>query len=345
MKLSKLNRLKELLGGEESGGRIARNTALVTGSVALTAIAVRAAVRKARPDGIISSMQLARALDADVRELEIMEGRTRYYFRPGKGTPLVFLHPLHLSGSSFDMRPLFVHFARTTTRPLYAIEWLGFGISDRPPVNYHPGLFQRQLRRVLSEHVAESSDIVAAGSSCEYAAAVLNAFPVLGRRLFCIAPGGLASGGDQPVWRQLAMGAAGVTGLYEPVFYRVTEPPALRRYFRTLVSPGAEIPEELLDYSSKTTRVVGAHYAVRRAVEGALSMHEYAARAYERLTVKTCLLVPAGISEDVQRFDMAGSVAQRNGQVLTLDSMPGGLFPQWENPLAVVERIETFFKE
>jgi pimeloyl-ACP methyl ester carboxylesterase len=345
MKLSTLNRLKDLLGGEEPGGRFARNTALVTGSVALTAIAVRAAVRKARPDGIILPTQLDRALDADLRELEIMEGRTRYYHRPGQGTPMVFLHPLHVTGSSFDMRPLFDHFALTTGRPLYAIDWLGFGISDRPPVNYHPGLYQRQLRRVLSEHVAEGSDIIAAGSACEYAAAVLNAFPVLGRRLFCIAPGGLASGGDPPVWRQVAMGAAGVTGLYEPVFYRATEPPALRKYFQTLFSPGADIPEDLLDYSARTTRVIGAHYAVRRAVEGALSMHEYAARAYERLTVKTCLLVPSGVREDIQRFDLAGTIAQRNASGVVLTSMPGGVFPQWENPAGTAERIEAFFND
>jgi pimeloyl-ACP methyl ester carboxylesterase len=348
MKYSKVDRLKAVLGGAESGGgsRLARNTALVTGSMALTALALRAVVRRARPDGMIAPADLEPALEAEIGDLEIMEGRTRFYHRPGYGTPIVLLHDVHLTGSSFDWLPLFDHLTTTTSRPIYAVDWIGFGISDRPPVNYHPGLFQRQLRRFLSEKVGHPSDIIAAGPAAEYAAAVLNAFPVLGRRLAFIAPTGLAAGETRSVMRQVTFAAAGATGLFEPAYFRMTAPEALRRYFESdILSRGAKIPDELLEYARRSSKVTGAHHAVRRSVEGALQMGEYALRAYERLTLPALLVLPVGARETVRRFDLAGQTEVRSKGLMRIVTVPGGLMPQWEHLEKLVEALQYLLED
>ena len=106
-------------------------TALVTGSVALGALLTGAVLEKARRTKLSPADELPPMLDAEVHEMEMMEGRARYYHRPGAGAPVLLLHSINAAASSFEMRPIFDHLAQTTTRPLYALDWLGFGRSIR----------------------------------------------------------------------------------------------------------------------------------------------------------------------------------------------------------------------
>src|SRR5690606_30421493 len=49
-----------------------------------------------------------------------------YYSRAGTGRPVVFLHSINAVASAHEMRPLVQRFQRETSRPLFALEWLGF---------------------------------------------------------------------------------------------------------------------------------------------------------------------------------------------------------------------------
>ena len=77
-----------------------RKTALVTGSVALGALITSAVLEKARHRSFPSSAHLPPAVDATVREMEIMEGRARYYYRAGTGRPVVSRREVAVSASS-----------------------------------------------------------------------------------------------------------------------------------------------------------------------------------------------------------------------------------------------------
>ncbi|MFQ5572108.1 MAG: alpha/beta fold hydrolase [Rhodothermales bacterium] len=143
-----------------------RNKALVTGSVALGAYLTGTVVRWARRSTLPPPEALPPSLETPVHTQELMEGRARFYERTGTGVPLVLLHSFNAAASSYETKPIFDHFARTSTRPLYALEWFGYGLSDRPPVRYRPALFQRQLRRFLSEYVNQPADLIALSLGC-----------------------------------------------------------------------------------------------------------------------------------------------------------------------------------
>ncbi|HEX7071197.1 MAG TPA: alpha/beta fold hydrolase [Rhodothermales bacterium] len=331
-----------LPSGDDDARTSTRTKALVTGSVALGALITGAVLEKARHRKYPLPVRLPRAVDAAVRELEIMEGVTRFYYRAGEGTPIVFLHGINAGGSTFEMKPLFDYFASTTNRPLFAIDWLGFGKSDRPPVNYAPGLYQRQLRRTLSECVGEPADVVTLSLSSEYAATVANAFPFLFRHLVLIAPTAMGRNREPARLQSALVSAAGRAGMFELMFSRMSSRESLRSFYaRNVFAPGTTVSDDLVDYAFLTTHIRGAHFAPRRFIQGALFMRDYATRGYRSLSVPTLILVPERHAGTIQHFEMADEVAAANSN-LRVERLPLGLLPHWEDAAAVGAVLERF---
>lgn len=330
--------------GQSTSGR-GRKTALVTGSVAITALITSAVIQKARRANLSWPDQLPKALDAEVLEMEIMEGPARFYRREGTGVPIVLLHSINAAGSSFEMRPLFDHFAATTNRPIFALDWFGFGLSSRPPVQYTPGLYQRQLRRFLSEHVEAEADIIALSLASEYAATIASAFPVLVRKLVCISPTGLSDDRNKNPLLKFAIGAASGIGAFELMFARLTNRESIRRFYAQQVfSDGAAVPDELVDYAVVTTHVRGAHFAPRWFIDGTLFMDEFARRIFSNLQVPTLFIIPEKTRSKIQQFDRATEVTAVNPSHVSVESVPTGLLPHWEKPDLVFSAIDRFLE-
>jgi pimeloyl-ACP methyl ester carboxylesterase len=345
LSLSKLtqNLFRKSLNGAPSGDGSTRTRTIVTGSVAIGALVTGAVLEKTRRDRLPRAQQLPKAIDAEVEEMEIMEGRVRYYKRPGSGVPIVLLHSINAAASSFEMRPIFEHLAAHTDRPIYAMDWLGFGISDRPPARYTPGLYQRQLRRFLSERLRTSADIIALSLASEYAATVAHAFPVLVRRLVFISPTGLGDSSQESMLQQAVIGVASSVGAFEVFFARLTQRAALRNFYAEHVFMKPEnVPAELVEYAYVTTHAKGAHQAPRRFIQGTLSMKEYAPRTYTHVQAPTLLVIPEADSDMVQDFARAPEIAAANGEHIRLHKIYSGLLPQWEAPQELFDAIDEF---
>ena len=240
------------------------------------------------------------------------------------------------------MKPLFDHFAEATDRPLYALDWIGFGLSDRPPVDYRPELYQRQLRRFLSECLHEPADVVALSLACEYAAAVAAEAPLLIHRLALLAPTNLGSSTGPPLLVQGLIEASDRAGLFEVVYDRLTRAASLRSFYerQTFRDPAA-VPAELVTYAEVTTKARGAHFAPARFVAGDLFMHEQAWLAYTRLSVPTLMLTPEDADGLVQGFDRLPELLRQNVDVRA-HQLPGGLLPQWEAPAPLFAALDSF---
>ena len=338
-----LDRLQSLFSSDD-GSSLGR-TALVSGSVALGAYLTGALLRRVQRSELPPANQIPPMLDGTVREFELMEGRVRFYERPGHGTPIVLLHSFNAAAASHEMQPLFEHFAQTTERPLYAMDWLGFGLSERPPVDYRPELYLRQLRRFLSEIIKDPADVIALSLGGEYAALIACEIPFLVHRLILLSPTALAAEGEASRLRHWLVRLAGHVGAFELFFYRLTERETLRRFYAEQVFlDGAAVPERLVDLATMTAHVHGAYHAPRRFVDGSLFLGEAARRAYARLTPPSLLVVPEQPETTIQRFERLDDVLAQH-PTLRAERLDAGLMPHWETPDALFPVLDAFLEE
>lgn len=269
-----------------------------------------------------------------------------YYSRGGLGRPMVFLHSINAVASAHEMRPLVQRSHRESERPLYALEWLGFGHSDRPDVAYTPDLLEDQLEHFLEQVVgpqAEGADVIGLSLGASYAAEVARRRPDLIRSLVAIEPTGL---GSQPSdigrgWARLLFTLPGV----QRAFYdRLTTPEALYGFARdNLFSPEFGVPEEYVEFGVKTARVEGAAAPLDDFLSGRLFERD-ALESYLRM--RQPLLVIHG-TVGGRRLESFTSVppeleAKRSVRVVPL---PTGALPHWERPGEVVEHIRSFYAE
>lgn len=323
-------------------GKTRRTKALVTGSVALGAYVTGAVVRWARRTTLYRPEELPAALKAAIREQELMEGRARFYERAGAGTPVVLLHGFNVASSSYEMKPIFEHVAATTNRPVYALDWFGFGLSDRPPVRYRPALFLRQLRRFLSETLNEPADVVAVSLGAAYAAVLTAEAPFLVRKLVLLAPMGLSRTVRGSLAQRTLLGLADGAGAFELMFSRLTRREALRRFYGEQVfHDGAEAPHSLVNYAFLTTHVRGAHHAPRRFFDGTLFDKAQVVQAYASVRRPTLIVVPKRGDGLAHTFDALPDVGG-NDAYLQAHTLPSGLLPQWETPAALFDLLDAF---
>jgi len=310
-------------------GSSSRTRTLVAGTVAVGAL-VATKVWQGLKRGTQSRSPLPDfTLSGTSGHLELVEGHALYRVREGEGTPIVLLPALHISSGSFELAPLYEILCATTNRPVYVMDWLGFGYSERPDRRYFSGLYQRQLRRFLSEIVQNTSDIIAFGLACEYAAAVAMANPVLARRLVLVSPTGMTSRRDRV--RRFLFSIAGDSGAFGLLYQRATSREELKAWYQRHVFDTLPMPDALLDLAEATTRVEGADHAPRRLADGDLYMNAYASRCYAGLKMPSAILLPRLTNDVAPLYEHLPGIAKHNAN-LTIRRLDSGIFPHLTHP-------------
>ena len=320
-----------------------RRTALTAGATLAGAYAGLRATTWLYRRNLPSPLSLPPALDLESRPFEAPDGRVQYYVCPGTGPPVVLLHSFNAVASSREMQPIAEHFVATTERPVYALDWLGFGRSDRGQLDYSPALYERQLYHFLAEVPDTPVDLIALSRGGEYAAqTALQAAPMV-RRLVLISPTGLGKAKGLSTSGRFGLALAEKTGTFELLYYALTRRSSLRDYYarQIFIDPDA-IPESLLDYAEQTAHIRGAHRAPLRFVDGTLSLNDVASSVYARLYRPTLILTPEAPASTVQSFDRLPTLLDQHPRDLSHQSLPGGLLPHWEAPAPFFEVVDDF---
>lgn len=285
--------------------------------------------------------ELPNALDLPVEYVKWGDVYYAYYEREGTGRPVVFLHSINAVASAHEMRPLSRAFRRHSDRPLYAMEWLGFGHSDRPEVSYEPGLMEDQLEHFLERVVqpAGGADIVALSLGAAYAAEVARRRPDLVHAIVALEPAGMDRNAPAipRLWSRLLFTLPGV----QRAFYdRLTTPEALYEFAaENLFTPEFGVPEEFVEYASETARMDGASFPLDDFLSGRMFPRD-AADAFKRL--RQPLLVVYGTVES-RRQESYQRLPELEGRPnVTVVGLPTGCLPHWERAQEVWERVRDF---
>ncbi|GGM30554.1 alpha/beta hydrolase [Deinococcus arenae] len=327
-------------------GRVRRavTLGLVLGGLTLGAVAAaQAAQTQAAPAQTAATpaatTTLRPALSGERKFLTLPGfGRVAYYADTrGEGRPLILTVSVNAAASAYEMKPLWDAFAGK--RPVYALEWPGFGSSDRPDVKYTPALMTGALTALVAE-VGSDVDVVALSLGSEFAARAALQEPRI-RTLALISPSGLGQprggtqraadeDGGQTLYNRLN---AVSTPLYALLRTRISIEYFLSRSSRGVVDQG------LVNYSLDTTRQPGAKYAPVYFISGQLFTADAYADLYSRVKVPTLVLYDQDAFVSFDRLSQF--TAQPGVRAVRIGGTDG--LPQFEKTAEVVEVLNAFW--
>lgn len=181
--------------------------------------------------------------------------------------PLLLLHGHNAAASAFEMR---YPFSLLSGRyHVYAPDLLGYGLSDRPNIEYTPHLYLELIEDVLREVVQRPATVVASSLSAAHAIEVASRLPEWITSLVLFCPTGL-----RRLTVQTSQGKA-VEALFrtpllgEALFNGLVSRASLRYYLQkqSYFDPSRVTPELVESYYN-TAHAPGARYAPAAFVGG-----------------------------------------------------------------------------
>jgi pimeloyl-ACP methyl ester carboxylesterase len=105
---------------------------------------------------------------------------------PEDAQPVVLIHDFYPGASSYEYRSVFGRLARQYR--VYAPDWLGFGMSERPPLAFTGEFYATALAGFLRDVVQQPAIVIAHGRAANVAARAASDEPELFERLALVSP-------------------------------------------------------------------------------------------------------------------------------------------------------------
>ena len=275
-------------------------------------------------------------------------GQLSYYrSQPGTaGRPLVLLHSINAAASAYEMRPLFLHYS--AQRPVFALDWPGFGFSERPKRVYAPGIYEQALLEFLEKEVGEPADLVALSLGCEFAARAALAQPDRIKSLALISPTGFSlKNGDSGSQKASRSGmsnllhAAFAFPLWARAFYDLIATRTSIQYFLQKSFIGA-VPPDLVEYAYANAHQPGAEHAPLYFISGKLFTPRIRQLIYERLKVPSLVLYDR---DGFTSFEMLPNLMMKNPAWQAVRLVPSLGLPHFERLEDTAAVLDTFWKD
>lgn len=212
-----------------------------------------------------------------------------FYTRQGQGQPVVLLHGIYAGASSFEWRKNFD--ALSEHYQITAVDWLGFGLSDKPRIRYTDGVYVEQLTQFLREVVKEPCTLIASSLAGAYAVQTAYDAPELVTGLILVCPTGfrhLAAPPDAKAEVLYQLFHAPLLGT--TVYNGIVSQPYLRSYLmnQTYFDPSF-VDDALVDHYSTAAHQYGSQNAPPSFLSGLLN--HGVAEVFPQLPQKTLRLV------------------------------------------------------
>lgn len=189
------------------------------------------------------------------------DGEIGYAVR-GDGPPLLLLHGIYATSCGFEMRRVFAPFAER--HRVYCPDLIGFGLSDRPAMDYTPETYMTLIRDFVQDVIGGMCAVVASSLTTAYVVQLAYDHPQLFSRLILSTPTGI----DQLADTERTPVKEAIYGFIQsPVFgeaaFNALASKAGIRYFlekQTYYDP-AFVTDEVVDYSHTAAHQRNARFA------------------------------------------------------------------------------------
>jgi len=229
--------------------------------------------------------QAEQPLPGDLAYYDWVYGRVAYY-RMGQGQPLVLIHNPNAGGSSWEWRKVFPELANHYT--VYALDLLGFGLSDKPNVGYSGRMLAELVHDFLEDVIPAPANAIGSGLGASYLVNVAVRRPDGLQKLVLVNPTGLTAMATPPVetvtWSAMRAPVLG-TSLYNAVVSRQAMLEELRRH---VYYDPAMVTDAVVNDLYTFAHQPGSQYAAAAFMSGRLSLPMRL--AFSSLALPTLLL-------------------------------------------------------
>lgn len=285
------------------------------------------------------------ALGGERFEFDSPAGRLSLYVSGGaSGVPMLLLHSINAAASAAEVRPVYDAFGMQ--RPVYALDFPGYGFSDRSQRTYTPRLMTDAVHAAVAQigrrHGAVPADAMALSLSCEYLARAADEQPGSFRTLALVSPTGFngprrrrgppGSTLAQPWLHRVLTGP----GWGRALFRKLTRP-AVVRYFLRRTFGAPQIDDALWRYAVLTAAAPGAEHAPLHFLSAGLFSGDIN-DVYERLALPVWM--SHGVRGDFVDYRGKTTVAGRPNWRITVYET--GAMPYFEQPQAFREAYREF---
>ncbi|MFM7447601.1 MAG: alpha/beta fold hydrolase [Leptolyngbyaceae cyanobacterium] len=190
----------------------------------------------------------------------------------GDGSPILLLPAFSTVSSRSEMRGLADQLSGSFQ--VVTLDWLGFGESSRPAVDYKPALYQQLLQDFVAATFDEPVSAIAAGHAAGYVMQLAQQHPAVWSRIVLVAPtwrGPLPTMGASPqlagVIRQLVR-----SPLLGQFLYKLNTTPSFLSwmYRRHVYTDATKLTPEFIQRKHQMTQRPRARFAPAAFVTGAL---------------------------------------------------------------------------
>jgi pimeloyl-ACP methyl ester carboxylesterase len=198
--------------------------------------------------------------------------------------PLVLLHTPSLGNSAYEMRKIVGALAQEYR--VYALDLLGFGLSDHPSIDYTSETYIAMCHDFLTQVVGQPVTLLASGLSCNYAVHVAYRYPSICSRLILISPSELFEVRQPPkVWTAVLQRPLGRFLLYPLLTTRSALQLNIKQ--QHAAHQGQLIASDI-DYLYATTHQFGAEHAPMARFAGDLNVD--ASKEFDALQQPTLII-------------------------------------------------------
>lgn len=277
-------------------------------------------------------LPLPNAVSGERRELSSATAGQLSYYTAGEGEPLLLIHSINAAASSYEVRPIYEHYA--PSRKVYALDLPGFGFSERSDRSYTPRLFTdavlAMVEEIQRETGAEQIDALALSLSSEFLARAASERPEAFRSLALVSPTAFSAGDRYYEESGSTRGIPALQSVYKvplwsQAFFDGLNSRASQRYYLGKTFGSEHIDKGLLEYSYQTAHQPGARFAPLTFISGTLFSADID-RVYDQLDMPVWLA--HGTHGDFQDYTGVGKVQNRPNWKVR--EFPTGALPHFE---------------
>ena len=195
-----------------------------------------------------------------------------FYARQGKGYPVLLLHGIYAGASGYEWRRNFdtlsEHFE------VYALDALGFGLSDKPRIRYEASQYVEQITQFIKEVIGKPCAVIGSSLSGAYAIAAAYKIPDLVNELILVCPTGMHRLSEAPGAKGEALYQALRAPLAGTTFWNLMTSAASLRYYlmnQTYFDP-SYVDDAMVTHYSTASHQYGCQNAPPSFVAGLLNL-------------------------------------------------------------------------